>query len=587
MFSKFSFKTKLLALCFLLCGVSVAVGVIGFFGLKEVTGQYGFIMEKTMPKSELVNKMFLEYRRVRITLRTLGLPGISQKDAEEAIKGAYEAIAGYEEARKAYEDLGFIPGQKEQYDKLDQSWAGFKETGARVIALYKTGKPEDFKKMLDIFMTECPERAKVYTANVNGLLKFHNGIAEKKVAGAKSAAETANTSALIAILVGVLVGLSFGFIFATAVSRSINQIIERLSENATQVSSASSQIASSSEELSQAATEQASSLEETAASLEEINSMIAKASESAETTASSSTESQQKAEQGRTAVDQMLNSMTEISDSNEAIMAQVNESNHQMAEIVRVIQEIGNKTKVINEIVFQTKLLSFNASVEAARAGEHGKGFAVVAEEVGNLAQMSGNAAKEISEMLDGSISKVDKIVEETKTKVEALIERGKQKVQSGTNVANQCSEVLNEILQNVTKVSRLSQEISQASREQAQGVTEINKAMGQLDTVTQQNSATSEEAASAAEELSAQAEALKSVVDELVSVMRGSAGHATPVATSHKITKKADKAGSNVRPLKPVAKAPVTVTAPKAVGVKAASGEMIPSRDDAGFRDV
>jgi methyl-accepting chemotaxis protein len=78
-------------------------------------------------------------------------------------------------------------------------------------------------------------------------------------------------------------------------------------------------------------------------------------------------------------------------------MNQINYSNEQMSEIVKVIQEIETKTKVINDIVFQTKLLSFNASVEAARAGEQGKGFAVVAEEVGNLAQMSGNAAKEIS----------------------------------------------------------------------------------------------------------------------------------------------------------------------------------------------
>ena len=73
-----------------------------------------------------------------------------------------------------------------------------------------------------------------------------------------------------------------------------------------------------------------------------------------------------------------------------------------------LISEIGNKTKVINDIVFQTKLLSFNASVEAARAGEHGKGFSVVAEEVGNLAHMSGNSAKEITQLLESSINRVN-----------------------------------------------------------------------------------------------------------------------------------------------------------------------------------
>ena len=60
------------------------------------------------------------------------------------------------------------------------------------------------------------------------------------------------------------------------------------------------------------------------------------------------------------------------------------------------MEQIKDKVNIINDIVFQTKLLSFNASVEAARAGENGKGFAVVAEEVGNLASVSGKAANEI-----------------------------------------------------------------------------------------------------------------------------------------------------------------------------------------------
>ncbi|MCX7978832.1 MAG: methyl-accepting chemotaxis protein, partial [Bdellovibrionaceae bacterium] len=72
-----------------------------------------------------------------------------------------------------------------------------------------------------------------------------------------------------------------------------------------------------------------------------------------------------------------------------------------------VIRQVAKKTEVINEIVFQTKLLSFNASVEAARAGEAGKGFAVVAEEVGKLAKMSGDAATEISQIVEKGLSAV------------------------------------------------------------------------------------------------------------------------------------------------------------------------------------
>jgi methyl-accepting chemotaxis protein len=273
-------------------------------------------------------------------------------------------------------------------------------------------------------------------------------------------------------------------------------------------------------------------------------------------------------------------------------MEQVNKSNESMAGIVKVIEEIGSKTKVINDIVFQTKLLSFNASVEAARAGEHGKGFAVVAEEVGNLAQMSGNAAKEISSLLEESVQKVNTIVHETKSSVEKLIADGKETVESGTQVARQCGEVLEEIVQNVSGVTSMAGEIATASQEQARGVGEITKAMGQLDQMTQQNAATSEECASAAEELSAQSEALKKAVQLLVMTVNGSDGrsdmqfaHAEP-ARPTPVVKKAPtpkQASPNVVHLKTPAKDAAPAPAPT---FKKASGD-VPSYNSAGFEEV
>jgi methyl-accepting chemotaxis protein len=212
-----------------------------------------------------------------------------------------------------------------------------------------------------------------------------------------------------------------------------------------------------------------------------------------------------------------------------------------------VISDIGDKTKVINDIVFQTKLLSFNASVEAARAGEQGKGFAVVAEEVGNLARMSGNAAKEISDMLDQSILKVRTIVQETKSSVQNLVEQGKSKVASGSEIAKECGHVLEEIVVSVSTVSRMSGEISVASSEQAQGVQEITKAVHQLDEVTQKNSATTHETATAAQHLASQADSLKHIVENLVMTVDGkvSGSYTDNVVEFEKEEKKLMKAKS------------------------------------------
>lgn len=297
--------------------------------------------------------------------------------------------------------------------------------------------------------------------------------------------------------------------------------------------------------------------------------MVGKNRENASETSSVSRESEDTATKGRETVEQMI-----------ASMAEINRSNEQIGEIVKVINEIGSKTKVINDIVFQTKLLSFNASVEAARAGEHGKGFAVVAEEVGNLAQMSGNAAKEISALLENSIHRVETIVNDTKAKVEA-----------GTMTAQECGVILADIVSNVSKVASMAGEISTASEEQARGVQEINRAMTQLDQVTQTNAATSEEAASAAEELSAQAQALQGLVRDLTVTVQGrDQGAGAPPAMRAEgpvavAERKPGKKGQVVH-LKARGAEPGGSQA-AAVMKKAAGDETTPSYDDDRFKDI
>ncbi|MBK7891143.1 MAG: methyl-accepting chemotaxis protein [Bdellovibrionales bacterium] len=519
LFRSMSFRVKLIALCLFLSSVGGVISAVAINGLNNIGRDNARITEKVMPKLEELNGMFLEYRRLRISLRTLGINGISKDDEATAIHDAEDAIAKYNKHNDAYLALGFLPGQKELYEKLHASWLHFNEIGERALALHKSG---DRAALTAIFLKDCPDAAHTYTAALKELFLFHGEVKNKAVIESKN--EQASTERLVLFFAvgGILVGLTVGTIISTRVSKSISTVASALAENAQQVASSSVQIAASSASLSQATTEQAASLEQTTASLQQISAMIEKTSANAETSATSSAESQAKANDGHQAVEEMMKSMDEISQSNDAIMNQINESNQKLSEIVRVIREIGEKTKVINEIVFQTKLLSFNASVEAARAGEHGKGFAVVAEEVGNLAQMSGNAAKDISDMLSGSIVNVENIVEDTKRKVAVLIDQGKIKVESGTVVAQRCATLLGEIVDNVSRVSSLASEISQASREQSLGVGEINSAVVQLDTVTQQNASTSEETAESARLLSSQAASLKMAVDQLLATIHG-----------------------------------------------------------------
>jgi methyl-accepting chemotaxis protein len=391
-----------------------------------------------------------------------------------------------------------------------------------------------------------------------------------------------------------LLGLIASFIIVSKVSNTIQKIGQSVRQEAESVNVSSSDIAASANQLAQASTEQAAAIQETAASIDEMSAMVKKNAENTQRSRQVANTSHEVVGKGKNAVEQVIASMDQINESNAAISTQIAESNRQLSDIVKVIGEIGNKTKVINEIVFQTKLLSFNASVEAARAGEHGKGFAVVAEEVGNLAQMSGSAAKDITTMLDSSIQKVESIVNDTKSRVERLIGEGRNKVEQGTVVARQCGTIFDDIVRQVSEVSILINEISTATQEQSIGISEITKAMNQLDQATHENSTTSQNSSVSANKLEKRSASLFSSVGDLERIINGSKeGHApakqTPVEpkqTASATVEQPNQKNNGTISFSDERAKRTQVESPAPLK-QAAGGETVPSPDDSRFIDV
>lgn len=256
------------------------------------------------------------------------------------------------------------------------------------------------------------------------------------------------------------------------ISSSLNRVIGQINMTAHQVSMGSEHVSTGAQTLSQGAAEQASAIEELATTITEVSDVVQKDAQGAK----------------------------KASEISLAVEQSIKESNEKMQNMAEAIQRINDQSmeiykiiKTIDDIAFQTNILSLNASVEAARAGTAGKGFAVVADEVRNLAAKSAEAAHETGE----------------------LIEQTVEAVQKGTAAADDMAGSLLEVVEQSKEVSKHANMIAVHSEKQAVSMEEIAQGIRQVSSVVQTNSATAQESAAASEQLLEQARILKQLVSK------------------------------------------------------------------------
>ena len=236
------------------------------------------------------------------------------------------------------------------------------------------------------------------------------------------------------------------------VMQRINELGQELNNNAKQnlenghlLEKDSINMQKSVKNLAAKANEQAASLEETAAALEEITSIT-----------KSNTQN----------ILKMAHLSNDLKDSLIIGEKLANKTASSMDEINEKVEAINEATNIIDQIAFQTNILSLNAAVEASTAGEAGRGFAVVAQEVRNLANRSAEAAKEIK----------------------SLVQNATLKTGEGKNISHQMSEGYDNLNKLVSQTIEIIQDVNSASNEQLKGIEQINNTMSILDGVTQEN---------------------------------------------------------------------------------------------------
>jgi methyl-accepting chemotaxis protein len=270
-----------------------------------------------------------------------------------------------------------------------------------------------------------------------------------------------------------------GLFFSISLSQRIRSVNFRLSDGARLVSTAVNQISAASKEMAEGATEQAASLQETSASLEQISAMSMKNAKSASD------------------AKMLINEISQIVDKADAGMSDLTSS---MKSIYKSGEETQIIVQTIDQIAFQTQLLSLNAAVEAARAGDAGSGFAIVAEEVRKLALNTTKAAKETA----------------------ALVTESFQKIKHGSDILSQNNVIFKEIEKGAAQASILISNISEGSYDQQMGIEQITAAMNKMDIVTQRNTNHANAFADTSDEVNYQTIEMQNIVQTLGKIVDG-----------------------------------------------------------------
>jgi hypothetical protein len=317
--------------------------------------------------------------------------------------------------------------------------------------------------------------------------------------------------AVFSVVVGIALSLvAIGvrvYRIASSITDVLNQVSVQMLQSAAELTNTGSELNSLSQKLSAASHETEVSIQSTVANMGQITAATAETTRNAEQSMQKAKDSQEDAAEGQTVVLEFEKAMTDIS-----------ESNKKLENIRDAVRQIEQKTQIIDEIVFQTKLLSFNANIEAARAGEHGKGFGVVADEVGKLAKVSGDAAEEIGKLLHANQSRVEATIQETTSKAAV-----------GQKISSVCAEVFRKIARNIEELDSMMTAIASAAKEQENGLKATTVTMNNLSDVSSKNTEIAQQASDVAGFLQKQAESLRINITQLEAIIGASTREKVP----------------------------------------------------------
>ena len=470
-------RKVMLGLIALLCLFAVT-GAITVLQMNKMGEKATDIKENWLPSVSMLGEVNTLAAYSQKTLNEIGL----ETDIAEINRlddNLQEAIREIDLLLQQYETLIASDEEKQLFDQFNQSWEDYKQLLPGVLAVARendTDRTSDEIQKLNADWDSSKET-------------LENLIAVNKTGSETATDESVaiyHTSFFLIVCV-ILAAIIIGCLLIFFITRDLRNVSNSISQSSQSLASSSEEITASVQEVATGSVHQSNMVNNITDMISQMNAAISQIASHIDQTSSLVSQTSSVAASGGTLMNNAMEGMQNIS-----------QKVHYLLDHSRKVDLI---VTTIKDIADQTKLLALNASIEAARAGEHGRGFAVVADSVGKLANQSGEATKEIIQL-------VQSMQESTQDAVET--------VRSGNELIARAGESFTEIIRYVSDSSERITEVAANSEQQAAQVNEILQAAQNIAAVTEQTSASTEETAAATEELANMAERLNQLITKL-----------------------------------------------------------------------
>jgi methyl-accepting chemotaxis protein len=500
----------------------IFMGITGLLSIRAINHKVTVLTAATIPAMDLISSLEISMKNCQTALLELTLPGISDADIEKVYNQAKAELKVFDEQLKKIADLEADAQQLEQIRGLEKSWVDFQSEIQQSLDLVISGSAADREAFAERYRHHISVLQLRMQNSLDQLSAWNAAQSREQSENAETVTSKARYGMLSMLALMLMSIAASGWLLIRNIDRTLHSIMAHVETQSHEVLSSATQVDVLSQSLSKGAQGTSESLQACVTNLEEITAMVGKSYHNADRSTQLASMAREASAAGDEAVTQIADAMDLIERTTDHFVQTLEERGKDVAMIESIFREVTEKARLINDIVFQTKLLSFNASVEAARAGEYGKGFAVVAEEVGKLSRMTGEVAGEIQRLLTTSSDQVKVIAERIQATSTEVRAHATSAVKTGVTRVHKGRDLLKSIVQHSHDVKFNLDQITVASREQSQAIQEISTSLHELQAIADVNASRVHDFGAIAHKLVGSAETMEGTVDLLKRFLDG-----------------------------------------------------------------